>query len=193
MEPIDFVPATTTLRALVAAVTDEQLTGPTPCTKYAVGDLVDHVGGLALAFTGAARKEEVPGAEGGGGTGDASRLEPGWRARIDAALADLAAAWSDPAAYEGETEAGGIRMPGAIAASVALNEVVVHGWDLATALGRPFEARDVDIAACMAFAEPFSTPESADQRGDAFGPVLAVPDDAPPLARLLGMMGRSAD
>ena len=30
----------------------------------------------------------------------------------------------------------------------------------------------------MAFAEPFSTPETADQRGDAFGPVVPVADDA---------------
>ena len=190
MDTIDFAPATSTLRELVRAATDEQLTAPTPCTKYAVGDLVEHIGGLAAAFAGAARKQPTPGSE-QGGSGDASRLEPGWRERIDRDLADLADAWRDPAAYEGQTAAGGIEMPGAIAASVALNEVVVHGWDLATALGRPFEARDEDVTACMAFAEPFSTPESAEQRGDAFGPVIAVPDDAPPLERLLGMMGRS--
>lgn len=191
MEPIDFTPATSTLRDLVAAVRDDQLTEATPCEKYAVGDLVEHIGGLSLAFTGAARKQPVAGgAE--GGSGDASRLEPGWRDRIDRSLAELAEAWRAPAAYEGETEAGGVRMPGPIAASVALNEVVVHGWDLATALGRPFEVSDEDVAACMAFAEPFSTPESADMRGDAFGPVVAVPDDASPLERLLGMMGRRA-
>ena len=191
MASIDFVPATSTLRELVASVTDEQLTEPTPCTKYTVGDLVEHIGGLAIAFAGAARKQPTPGSE-QGGSGDASRLEAGWRERIDRDLADLADAWRDPAAYDGETEAGGIPMPGHIAASVALNEVVVHGWDLATALDRPFAVTDEDVAACMAFAEPFSTPEAADQRGDAFGPVLPVSDDAPPLARLLGMMGRRA-
>jgi uncharacterized protein (TIGR03086 family) len=187
----DFTPATKTLRSLVASVTDDQLAQATPCTDYTVGDLVDHIGGLALAFAGAARKQPVAGSE-QGGSGDASRLEPGWRERIDDALADLAEAWRAPAAYDGETEAGGIPMPGAIAASVALNEVVVHGWDLATALGRSFEVRDDDIAACMAFAEPFSTPESAEMRGTAFGPVVPVPDDASPLVRLLGLMGRQA-
>jgi uncharacterized protein (TIGR03086 family) len=83
-------------------------------------------------------------------------------------------------------------MPGEVAASVALNEVVVHGWDLATALGVPFAVRDADVAACMTFAEPFSTPESAEMRGDAFGPVLPVAEDATPLDRLLAMMGRKA-
>jgi uncharacterized protein (TIGR03086 family) len=191
MDIIDFGPATTSLRELVASVTDDQLSGSTPCPDYTVGDLVEHVGGLAIAFAGAARKQPTPGSE-QGGSGDASRLEPGWRERIDRGLADLAEAWRDPAAYDGETAAGGVSMPGAIAASVALNEVVVHGWDLAIALGRPFAVRDEDVAACMAFAEPFSTPESADQRGDAFGPVVPVSDDAPPFERLLGMMGRKA-
>lgn len=191
MTTLDLGPATTALRGLVATVTDDQLTLPTPCTEYTVGDLVDHVGGLAIAFTGAARKQPAPGSS-EGGSGDASRLEPGWRDRIDADLAALAEAWRDPSAYDGMTAAGGIDLPGEIAASVALNEVVVHGWDLATALGRPFVVADADVAGCMAFAEPFSTPETADQRGDAFGPVVPVAADAAPLTRLLGMMGRRA-
>ncbi|WP_183097518.1 TIGR03086 family metal-binding protein [Nocardioides pelophilus] len=189
MDLIDFEPATTTLRRLVTSVTDDQLAAPTPCADYSVGDLVDHIGGLAIAFAGAARKQPVPGSE-QGGSGDASRLEPGRRDQIDRDLAGLAEAWRDPAAYDGETEAGGIAMPAPIAASVALNEVVVHGWDLATGLGLPFSARDEDVAACMAFAEPFSSPGSEEMRGDAFGPVVLVPEDAPPLERLLGMMGR---
>ncbi|GAA1516655.1 TIGR03086 family metal-binding protein [Nocardioides humi] len=191
MDPLDLGPATTTLRALVASVPDDRLTASTPCTEYSVGDLVDHIGGLAVAFTGAARKEQVPGSE-QGGTGDASRLEPGWRDRIDRSLVELAEAWRDPAAYEGETVAGPVEMSGAEAAAVALNEVVVHGWDLATALERPYAARDEDVAACLAFAEPFSTPEAAEFRGDAFGTVLPVAADAQPLVRLLALLGRRA-
>lgn len=191
MDSIDFGPATATLRDLVASVTDDQLGAPTPCPDYTVGDLVEHVGGLAIAFAGAARKQPVPGSE-QGGSGDASRLEPGWRARIGADLADLAVAWSDPAAYDGETLAGPIPMSGAEAAAVALDEVVVHGWDLATALGRPFVVRDEDVAFCLSFAEPFSTPEAVAMRAPAFGPVVPVPADAPPLTRLLGLLGRSA-
>jgi uncharacterized protein (TIGR03086 family) len=176
---------------LVRGVTDEQLTDPTPCTKYTVADLVDHIGGLTMAFTGAATKTPVPGAD-SGGSGDGSRLEEGWRDRIARDLERLAEAWRDPAAYVGNTMAGPIEMPAPDAASVAMNEVVVHGWDLATATGQPFEVDEAAVQICMRFAAPFSTPETADQRGDAFGTVIPVPDDAPPLHRLLGMMGRSA-
>ena len=188
MTTLDFGPTTTALATLVRGVRDEQLGGPTPNPGRSVGDLLDHIAGLALAFTAAARKEEPPG--GGNPTADVSALPDDWRVEIPDRLAALADSWRDPAAYEGEANAGGVVMPGPIAASVALNEIVVHGWDLATAIGQPFHADDADVAACMAFAEPFSTPETADQRGDAFGPVVPVPDDAPALVRLLGMMGR---
>ncbi|MBM7516968.1 TIGR03086 family metal-binding protein [Nocardioides nitrophenolicus] len=189
MTILDLGPATATLRELVGSVTDDQLTRPTPCPAYTVGDLVDHVGGLAVAFVGAARKEPVPGSE-QGGTGDASRLEPGWRDRIAHDLDLLAQAWREPSAYDGMTAAGGVDLPGDVAAAVALNEVVVHGWDLATALGRPYAATDADVAACLSFARPFSTPEAAAERGPAFGPVLPVPEGATPLVELLALLGR---
>jgi uncharacterized protein (TIGR03086 family) len=190
METYDFGPATATMSRLVRGVTDEQLTAPTPCPKYTVADLVDHIGGLTIAFTGAATKTPVPGA-GGGGQGDGSRLEEGWRDRIAGDLERLAAAWAEPAAYDGTTMAGPIEMPGPEAAAVALNEVVVHGWDLAQGTGQPFAADEATIRICTGFAEAFSTPETEALRRDAFGPVLAVPDDAPALDRLLGLMGRS--
>ncbi|HWJ11958.1 MAG TPA: TIGR03086 family metal-binding protein [Nocardioides sp.] len=191
MTTLDLGPATTTLAGLVAAVTDEQLALPTPCEEYTVGDLVDHVGGLAVAFTGAARKEPTPGSA-QGGSGDASRLEPGWRDRIAGDLRALAEAWREPAAYEGMTAAGGVDLPGDVAAAVALNEVVVHGWDLATALGRPYAVADSDVEACLSFARPFSTPETAGERGTAFGAVLPVPEGATPLVELLALLGRRA-
>lgn len=191
METIDFGPATTTMRHLIRNVADDQLRLPTPCEKYAVGDLVDHIGGLTLAFTGAARKEPVPGSE-DGGSGDARRLATGWRERIDGDLVALADAWRDPAAYDGLTMAGPVEMPAPEAAAVALNEVVVHGWDLATATGQRFDAADADVEICLGFARAFSTPETAELRGDAFGEVLDVPEDAPALTRLLGLLGRRA-
>ncbi|MEZ0577194.1 TIGR03086 family metal-binding protein [Nocardioides sp. MH1] len=191
MDAFDLGPATATVRELLASVTDEQLALPTPCAEYTVGDLVEHIGGLSQAFAGAARKAPLPGAE-QGGHGDASRLEEGWRERIQGDLADLAVAWQEDGAFDGTTKAGPFDMPAPEAAAVALNEVVVHGWDLATALGLPYAVRDEDVAACLTFAEPFSTPEAQEMRAPGFGPVVPVPDDATPLVRLLGLMGRRA-
>lgn len=53
-------------------------------------------------------------------------------------LTDLVEAWRDPAAWAGMTEAGGVRMPAEEMGVVALDELVLHGWDLARATGQPF-------------------------------------------------------
>ena len=51
----------------------------------------------------------------------------------------LRPAWRVPAAWEGMTQAGGATLPAPIAGQVALNELVVHGWDLARATGQSFD------------------------------------------------------
>lgn len=56
---VDLEPAAWRLAHLVESVPDDLLRSPTPCPAYTVGDLVDHVGGLALAFAVAARKSPV--------------------------------------------------------------------------------------------------------------------------------------
>ena len=54
---IDLTSACQRTADVLMNVTDEQLNGRTPCEKLASTRLVAHVGGLALAFTAAARKE----------------------------------------------------------------------------------------------------------------------------------------
>ena len=126
MTPIDLDPATRLMADLVRRVDDEQLDRPTPCPDYTLGDLLDHVGGLSLAFTAAATKTPMPdGSQ--GPSGDGSRLGGDWRDRIPSALEELAAAWRDEDAWTGMTRAGGLDLPGEVAGLVALDEVVLHG------------------------------------------------------------------
>ena len=185
MDPLDFGPATTTMARLVTGVRDDQLTAPTPCPDYTVADLVDHIRVLAFAFTESARKGDVPA---GQGRGDGSRLETGWRDEIAAHLAELTGAWRDPAAYDGVTMAGPLEMPAEVAALVAMNEVVVHGWDLARSTGQRFDVDGGAAAACLGFVESFEAP--ADDEGGLFGPRVPVPADADVLVRLIGATGR---
>src|SRR5215471_14496780 len=53
---IDLGPPARRLAGLVARIPDEDLTLPTPCPAYALGDLTEHVGGLAIAFAAAASR-----------------------------------------------------------------------------------------------------------------------------------------
>ena len=52
----DHRPAAAEMARLVNGVRDDQLGGPTPCPEYTLGDLLEHVHGLSLAFTMAARR-----------------------------------------------------------------------------------------------------------------------------------------
>jgi uncharacterized protein (TIGR03086 family) len=185
MDTIDFGPATHALAEVVAGVRDDQLGAPTPCPAYTVGDLVDHIGGFPVAFTAAARKERLEGEV--GPSGDSSRLEPEWRDRIVSSLRELAEAWRDPSAYVGNTQAGPVELPGDVAALVALDEVVVHGWDLAKATGQPYDPDETAALTCLGFAQSFDAPRDG---SGLYGPPVAVPDDAPALDRLVGATGR---
>jgi len=78
MSIVDLGPAAHRLADLVARVEDNELGKPTPCPAYALGDLIDHVGGLALAFTAAANKDSGKYGD-QGPSGDASRLGEDWR------------------------------------------------------------------------------------------------------------------
>jgi uncharacterized protein (TIGR03086 family) len=178
------------LGALVASVDDAQLDAPTPCSEYTVGDLLDHIGGLAVAFAEAARKEQGTNAS-PPPDGRAKHLAPDWRTRIPADLETLGEAWRDPAAWEGTATIAGGEMPAAIVGAVALDEVVTHSWDLARALGQPFEADADAIAGAMEFIGPVSEADAA--RPPIFGPVVAVAGDAPPMARLVALTGRDPD
>jgi len=72
LDHVDLGPAAERLAQLVASTPGDLLDASTPCPAYAVGDLVDHVGGLAIAFTDAAKKTPPAGGS-PGASGDASR------------------------------------------------------------------------------------------------------------------------
>ncbi|WP_037364026.1 TIGR03086 family metal-binding protein [Nakamurella lactea] len=185
----DLAPAATRMSALITAIDDDALAGRTPCTEYSLGDLVEHVGGLAQAFTDAATKDIPPGGSQAPHP-DGSRLEAGWRLRIASDLDRLGAAWQQPDAWAGMTEAGGVPLPGEVAGLVALNELVLHGWDLARASGQEYRPAEIDLRVCSGLLAPFSGPDPQAARPPIYGPEVQVPTDASLLDRLLGMAGR---
>ena len=56
--------ATDAVARLVAGVHDDHLGGTTPCPDYSVAAWLDHLMGLCVAFTCAARKEPTPAGDG---------------------------------------------------------------------------------------------------------------------------------
>jgi uncharacterized protein (TIGR03086 family) len=189
MAMVELGPAAERMADLIEGVPDELLGGPTPCPDYTLGDLVDHVSGFTLAFTAAAKKD-TSGMTSGRASGDASRLGDDWRTRIPLDLAALAEAWRDPAAWSGMTKAGGIDLPGELAGIIALDELVVHGWDVARASGQRFDQDRESLEAVHGFVKQFSGSGQEAAREGLFGPEVPVPDDAPLLDRIIGLTGR---
>jgi uncharacterized protein (TIGR03086 family) len=182
---LDLAPQAAEVARLAAGVRDDQLDGPTPCPDMSVATLLDHLVGLTLAFRLAA--EKVP--QTSPPTASADQLPADWRERLPAQLDDLVAAWREPAAWQGTTVAGGVEAPAPVMATVALDELVVHGWDLAVATGQGYRPDGTSVRACFEFIGDRSD-EPADANSGLFGPQVPVPEDAPLLDRLVGRAGR---
>ncbi len=183
MPVLDLGPAADEMSVLIAAVPDELLGRATPCPAYRLGDLIDHVGGLALAFAAAAAKDRGP-VTAAAASGDAARLGEDWRTRIPRNLSALAAAWQEPAAWTGMTQVGGADLPGEVAGLAALNELVVHGWDVARASAQELGTDPAAVAAAHGFLAA---------AGGPFGPVVTVPAGRPLLDQVVGLAGRDPD
>lgn len=111
----DLTPATEMLAQVVADIGDHQLSAATPVSGATVADLLDHVDGFSMAFAAAAAKDLSVGSQ--PPSADGSRLGADWRTRIPGRLAQLAAAWHDARAWQGMTRAGGVDLPGDVAAA----------------------------------------------------------------------------
>ena len=171
--------------SIVAAVRPAQLGLPTPCADYDVRALLSHiVGGLnriALVGEGAdalaipARADGVP--------------DDGWLAAYQAAAARARAAWADDAKLDALFEVPWGKVPGRIAVSGYVQEITVHGWDLAQATAQPTEL-DPDLASwVLAVAQRILPPEP--RGGEVpFGPVVPVPPNAGVYAQLAAWLGR---
>ena len=189
MSNVDLGPAARRLAGLVARTEDDELGRPTPCPAYTAGDLIEHIGGLARAFAAAARKDSGPYAE-PAPAGDAAWLPADWRAVIPRDQTAVAEAWAGPAAWAGVTRIAGTDAPARAIGLALAGELVVHGWDLARATGRPYDCEPELLDAAEAFLDRLVRPGPPAGPGVPFGPPRPLPDDASSLDRLIALAGR---
>jgi uncharacterized protein (TIGR03086 family) len=186
---VDLTPAARNVGGLVEHIGDDQLASATPCGQQRVADLLDHVNGLALAFAAAAAKDLGP-MTSTAPAPDGARLPATWRQDVPPRLIALAQAWADPAAWDGMTQVGGVDLPGAVAGRIALNELVLHGWDLARATGLPYEPEPAALQACLDALIAMYPPDHLDRRTGIFGPPVEVAATAPLVDRTVAFSGR---
>jgi uncharacterized protein (TIGR03086 family) len=153
----------------LADVNQDQLTLPTPCPDWEVGQVISHLTQDVDRFIDAVK----------GGEPDWS-IRPGsvsgdWAADFRSAATGLIDAWEDK---------GSADPPGPVWQAA---EIAIHTWDLARATGQDREL-DADVAEqALAFMSNALTPEN---RGDSFADQLDAPEDAPAYDRLAAFAGR---
>lgn len=175
----DLATATNEMSRLVSSVRDDQLDYPTPCSDWAVADLLAHVHQFATVFTHNARKEPPRPPE---------DLVNDWRQAIPDQLDELARAWREESAWKGRVSAGGVEMDAADNAVVGIEELTVHGWDLARATGQDLRVEDVTLTQVNRFFGLFAD-QVANGEGP-FGPEADAPEGATRLERTVARTGR---
>jgi uncharacterized protein (TIGR03086 family) len=169
----DLGPAAAEMARLVSDVRDDQLDAATPCSDWTVADLLAHIHQFATVFTANAHKTPPQPPAG---------LVDDWREAIPHALSDLADAWRQESAWDGQVSAGGVDMDAADNAVVAIEELTTHGWDLARATGQDIHVDDARLDHVDRLFDLF---------GDApFGPAQQAPESATRLERTLARTGR---
>lgn len=165
------------LGKVVGGITTDQLDNPTPCSKFTVQGVLEHMIGGATMFAAAFRGQAPP-------TGDAPDdiLES-----FGPALTDLVAAMHEPGALDRTVQAPFGEVPGSTFARFVVLDGLTHGWDLSTATGQPYDPPDALVADVEAFARDTLDPL---RDGDTFSAAVEPPADATPIERLVAFTGR---
>ncbi|MCM2425385.1 TIGR03086 family metal-binding protein [Streptomyces sp. RKAG337] len=162
----------------------------TPCGDWTLRQLLEHMVGQNHGFAAAARGE----------TKDRSVFadrpvgdDPA--GAFAASAADVAAAFSESGVLDRRWWLPEIRDGRAFPAPVAIGfhfvDTVVHGWDVARALGvdAKFDPEVLEAALPVAAAVPAG--ESRLTAGAAFGPAVADGGTGDPLDRIVAILGRA--
>jgi uncharacterized protein (TIGR03086 family) len=164
------------LVGLVAGIRADQLDNPTPCAKFTVRGVLEHMIGGAATFAAAFR-----------GVEPSERDMSDVLASFGTALSGLADALHSPGALDRTIRAPFGEVPGATFARFVVLDGLVHGWDLATATGQHYEPTDTLVAEAEAFARQAVEPL---RDGDTFGPATEPPPSATPIQCLAAFTGR---
>jgi uncharacterized protein (TIGR03086 family) len=171
-------------RALVRPITAADLSTPTPCEGWDVKGLLGHMTDIVQTFAAGVRGEEFKPAA-GTSAAEATDIQQAYGQGVDALLAAARA----PGALDGTVAMPGGPMPTERALAIALADQMIHSWDIAKALGKPFQMDDRMAAGTLRGLHHILTPERRGP-GKAFAAEVPCPADAPAQDRLLAFTGR---
>lgn len=173
---------------LLRAITPDDLTRPTPCAEWSLGDLMEHMIAQHHGFAAAA--------------GDAGGDEEAWRVQPlgDDPVGSYATSVDEVnqafASVDSDTpfmlpEAGPDPVPARQALSMHLVDGIVHGWDLVKTLGSTVEFGDDVLEAGWRIASTVPDGDFRAEPGSPFARAVEVDESAATLDRIVAALGRS--
>ena len=172
-----------TLSSVVDRIYQHELPNRTPCERFTVHDVIDHMIVLGGTFAYQFRGEEPPTIEAPGVYGWVPA--PEFRQTMD----DLLAAVKSPGALDRTIDTPMGPMPGETFARRVAFDGLVHGWDLASSTGNRFELPSGVVDAVETFAHAALTDDMRD--GDTFKDAKAAPPGATGIERIAAFSGRA--
>jgi uncharacterized protein (TIGR03086 family) len=174
--------------AIVSGIDAEELGHPTPCRKYDVAGLVDHIVEAAHRAAALGRGQAPP-------PGDRSpHVElPDAPGQLRRAAQDAAQAWGDDSRLSSTfTMPWGEEYTGAAIVDMYLAELAAHAWDLALATGQLDGLNPSLAGPALEGARAMIKPEYRDmvEPGSPFGAELPPPPGADDWERFAAFMGR---
>jgi uncharacterized protein (TIGR03086 family) len=173
---------------IVSGIDATELGQPTPCPKYDVAGLVDHIVEAGHRAAALGRGQTPPPGD------DSPRVElsdaPG---RLRHAAEDAAQAWEDDSRLSSTfTLPWGEEYTGATLVDMYLAELATHAWDLARATGQIDELDPSVAAPALEGARTMIKPEYRDlvESGSPYGAEVPPPPGADDWDRLAAFMGR---
>jgi uncharacterized protein (TIGR03086 family) len=177
------------LERLIATVTPDQFSRPTPCAEFDVAGLRQHMLGwvdfFGIALTDPAGAGERPAPQ-----AFTAPADPAAAAAVVATAAARIAVALDAGVGQQPVLFVEATMPGQGVLTMALWEYLVHGHDLALATGQPWQPDQAAAELVLPFAASMLTDEYRGP-GKDFAPAVTVAADAPALDRLVAFSGRN--
>ena len=175
--------ATAVVTPIVRAAGEADPAAPTPCQEWVLSELTQHALGTTAGLARLGRREPLDPDD---PWGEPATVLP-WPEQLSGQLDDLAAAWSDPGAWEGQVDMGGQQLPASMIGDMVLAEVVLHGWDLARATGQRLEVPD---AVARQLRRGIEETAAMGRQMGAYGDAVEVDEDASDLDHSLAAAGR---
>jgi uncharacterized protein (TIGR03086 family) len=170
----------------VHAVRDDQWAAPTPCTEWDVRALVNHLVNEALwvkPLLDGLTISEV------GSRLDGDVLGDDPKASFDRAAMEATDAVAEPGALDRVVHVSAGDSPASEYLSEVFIDFVVHGWDLARAIGAD---ETIDPGFAAAIYEQMQPKEAEMRTWGVYGAGVEVGEDADTQTKLLALFGRTA-